>query len=87
MALPAIVGSFGNDLGNGMPIFIAFSTMIGLVSMVGLWKMRLWGLYLYIAITVITQVVLISLGAWNFYGLIVPNLVIFTGFKYKKQLT
>lgn len=87
MALPAIVSSFGSDLGNGMPIYIAISTMIGLVGMFGLWKLRLWGLYLYIAITVLTQVVLISMGAWSVYGLIVPNLIIFTGFKYKKQLT
>ncbi len=68
-------------------VFLAASSVIGLISFVGLWLMKKWGLYLYTAGAAIAQIVLITTGLWTIVSLIMPLIVIIVGFLYVSRMT
>jgi hypothetical protein len=86
LSIPVIISSFSQDIGKLYPSYVAVSSLIGIGCMIGFWKMQKWALYLYIALTVVNQVVLITMGTWHIYSLIIPNLVILVVFKYKNLM-
>jgi hypothetical protein len=60
----------------------------GIASIVGLWMMRKWGLYLYVALTALGIVIDALVGGGNQAGgYLVPFLVIITGFRHLKRMT
>ncbi|MEQ1782278.1 MAG: hypothetical protein ABMA14_13020 [Hyphomonadaceae bacterium] len=57
------------------PPYLALSAVIGLTALVGLWRMRRWGFFLYAGLLVLSQLVLVSAGAWSIQSLVVPLIV------------
>ena len=56
--------------------FLLASSAVGLACMVGLWTMRKWAVYVYTAMTLVGQVVLLATGLWAPMSIIVPAIVI-----------
>jgi len=48
--------------------------------------MRRWALYLYTAVFVINQVVLLAMGVWSIMALIIPAIVVGIGFYYFSRM-
>jgi hypothetical protein len=69
-------------IGAWYPPLLALSAIIGAACMVGFWLMRRWALYLYSAMFVANQVVLVTMGLWTINALILPAIVIGIGFYY-----
>jgi len=67
--------------------YLAVAAGLGLVCMLGLWKLRRWALVLYTAFAAVNQIVLIATGLWNPMALGVPAAVVVIGFYYWKRLT
>jgi len=67
--------------------YLAVAAGLGLVCMLGLWKLRRWALVLYTAFAAVNQIVLIATGLWNPMALVVPAAVVAIGFYYWKRLT
>lgn len=86
LSLPVIISTFSQQAGSWYPYFFAISSVIGLSCMIGFWKMQKWALYTYVALTIVNQLVLINTGAWSVMSLIIPNLVILIGIKYKNLM-
>ncbi len=57
-------------------IMLPLSSIIGIASMVGLWKMKKWGVYLYSVLILFNQIFLIYLGVWSAVSLIIPAIVL-----------
>jgi hypothetical protein len=65
-----------SSMGAWYPPFLATSIVVGLVSFVGLWKMKRWGAFWYLALSLINQVVLLAMGKWSIIALILPAIVL-----------
>jgi len=68
------------------PPYSVFCSIIVLICMIGLWKMKKWSVIAYTIFTGITQVVVIVMGVWGIVGLIVPGIVIAIGFSQYKLM-
>jgi hypothetical protein len=74
--IPMIFSPITRQIGNWYPPCLGLSALIGLICMIGLWKMKKWAAYTYTAFVVINQIVLIVMGIWNILALIIPGIVI-----------
>lgn len=74
--IPMIFSDFAKSTGDWYPPYLAFSAIIGLVSMIGLWKMKKWGVIVYAALVALSQIVLLATGLWNILALILPAILI-----------
>jgi hypothetical protein len=84
-AIPLIFSQAARSIGAWYPPYAAFGVAVGLASTVGLWLMRKWAVYLYTAVMVVNQIVLVSAGLWNIFALI-PLVIVIIGFCYLSRM-
>jgi glycerol-3-phosphate acyltransferase PlsY len=84
--IPIIFSDIATTIGSWYPPYLAFSGVVGFVCMVGLWMMKKWGTITYTALVGINQVVLIAMGEWNIFFLIIPGIVIAIVFSKFKEM-
>ena len=63
-------------IGAWYPPYLAFSAVVGFVCMFGLWKMRKWAVFTYTGFCLVNQVVLLAMGGWNIFALLIPGIYI-----------
>lgn len=80
--IPMIFSDVAQSIGAWYPPCLAASAVIGAACTVGFWLMRRWALYLYTAMFVINQIVLLAMGVWSMTALVLPAIVIGIGFAY-----
>ena len=80
LSIPLVFSDLARAVGSWYPPFLAFSALVGLVCMIGLWKMKKWAVFAYTAFVVLNQVILIAMGLWTVFALIIPGIVIAIGF-------
>ena len=76
ISIPIIFSQIARNIGAWYPPLVAFSVVVGLVCMIGIWKMRKWGVYAYTAFFVVNQVVLLATGLWSISALAIPGIFI-----------
>jgi hypothetical protein len=76
IAVPLMCSPMAEQIGSWYPLYLALSSVIGVVCMAGLWMMRKWAAYTYTGFVVLNQVVLLAKGAWNIMALIIPAIAI-----------
>ncbi|WP_305908721.1 hypothetical protein Q9L42_009285 [Methylomarinum sp. Ch1-1] len=64
------------QLGAFYPYYFASSAVISLVSVTGLWFLRKWAAWLYIFALISNQLVLVSMGLWEFSAVLIPAIII-----------
>jgi len=85
--VPLVFSDIAKQIGPWYPPYLAFSAVVGLVCMIGLWMMKKWSIIAYTAFFCINQVVLLAFGVWSIFALIIPGIVIAIGFsKYKSMV-
>ncbi len=84
--IPFIFSDTAKMISSWYPIYVAFSVIVGLVSMVGLWMMKKWGIITYTSFVGINQVVLIIFSVWNIFAIIIPGIIIAIGFSKFKEM-
>jgi hypothetical protein len=82
LTIPLIFSDAGKLVASWYPAYLASSAVVGLICMIGLWKMLKWSVFLYAILVVINQVVLMKLGVWNMFALIIPAIVVAIAFMY-----
>jgi hypothetical protein len=85
-AIWILASGIARQVGAWYPPFLAFSSIGGAVSFVGLWMMRRWGVILYSGLTLLSQVVLLLAGRWNLLAVALPGIVIAIGFGYFSRM-
>ncbi len=88
LAAPQMVKLLKESIGPWyVPIWIA-SVVITIVSLIGYWLMRRWGVYLYTATFIAGTVFGLIFGIpFSVPGLLVPFVVIALGFSYFRRMT
>jgi len=76
LAFPTIFSDTARQVGSWYPPYLGLSVVIGLVCMLGLWKMKKWAAYTYTGFVALNQIVLLAMGVWNIMALIIPVIVI-----------
>lgn len=76
LIIPLIFSNIALQVGSWYPVYLGFSSVIGLVCMVGLWLMKKWAAYMYTGFVVLNQIILLSLGLWNVLALLIPAIVV-----------
>ena len=75
-SIPMIFSDIAGQFGSWYPPYLGLSAVLGLVCMIGLWKMKKWAAYTYTGFVALNQVVLLAMGVWNIMALIIPGIVI-----------
>ncbi len=78
LALISIVGTlhivffapWASAIGAWFRLYFLLHAAIVLVASIGLWKMKKWGVYLYILTIIEAQVIMILIGAWGILSLV-----------------
>ncbi|MBD2204921.1 hypothetical protein H6G33_04320 [Calothrix sp. FACHB-1219] len=74
-------------IGAWYPPFLALASVGGLISFIGMWLMKKWGVYAYIGLTMMSQIVLITKGVWNPLALLIPLIAIAIGWTNLKNMS
>ena len=77
LAFLGIIGALRNvffaqwakSIGAGFKFYFLLHVALVLAASIGLWKMKKWGVYLYILIIVEAQVVMLFIAAWGIISL------------------
>ena len=72
MTVPIVFSDGALVIGGWYGPYLAGSAIASTVCMIGLWKMRRWGLYLYAGVVATNQVVMLSMDLWHIKMLLVP---------------
>ena len=84
--IPIVFTSFASAVGAWYPPFLGLSAIVGIASFIGLWRMRLWGLYLYLVMFLVAQVVMIATHVWSPLAPILPIIVLIIGFSFRHRM-
>lgn len=76
LAIPMIFSDIARQVGSWYPSYLGLSSVIGLICLIGLWKMKKWAAYTYTGFVALNQVVLLAMGVWSIMALIIPSIVI-----------
>jgi hypothetical protein len=85
-ALWLVFSSAAEHVAPWYPVALAASAVIGLACVVGLWQMRRWAVYVYIAMFVVVQLLLMATQLWTLRSLILPAAVIAIMFIYLPRM-
>jgi len=66
--------------GLGFTLYQIFSAIVSLLSMIGLWLMKKWGVYVYAGLLVINQIVLLVMGRWSIASLLISAIIVYIGY-------
>jgi hypothetical protein len=87
LSLPVIFSSGASNIGGWYPPVLALSAVVGLICMIGLWKMKKWAVFLYTAMVIVIQIVLFSMHLWTPFSLLFPAIIIAIGFAYLSRMS
>lgn len=76
MSIPTIFTDAMGFMGSWYPPYFAFTSVVGLVCMLGLWKMKKWAAYAYFGLVALNQVVFLAMGIWGVRTLIFPGIIL-----------
>ena len=86
LTLPLIFSHLAADVGAWYPPFLGLTAIVGIASFIGLWRMRLWGLYLYLAMFIVGQIVMMAMHIWSPLSPILPIIVLIIGFSFRSRM-
>src|SRR6218665_1996893 len=86
LSIPFIFFSGSKTIGGWYPPYLAFTVVASYVSAFGIWSMKKWGVYAYLAFNIINQVVLISMGMWTLFSILIPAIVIGVTYTHLKNM-
>jgi hypothetical protein len=75
-AIPLLFSEAARSIGAWYPPYLALSAIVGGACAVGFWIMRKWAAYLYIAMFVVNQIVMLAMGIWSVFALVIPLIVV-----------
>ncbi|HEX4641318.1 MAG TPA: hypothetical protein VH252_08025 [Chthoniobacterales bacterium] len=87
LSIPVIFSSTASRVASWYPPVLGLSAAVGLICMIGLWKMKKWAVFLYTAMFVVIQVVLVSTHLWTPASSVLPFIIVAIGFAYLSKMS
>lgn len=75
------------QMGSLYPTYFAFSAIVSLLSIVGMWSLKKWAALLYVAVLLSNQLVLVSMGLWEVSAALVPGVIIILLFNNREKMS
>lgn len=85
-AVPLALSGVARAVGVWYPPYLLASTLAGAACVAGFWFMRKWAAFAYAALLLVNQVVLVAMGAWNIFSLLIPGIVAAIVFSVYKKM-
>jgi serine/threonine protein kinase len=86
-AVPLLFSPIAQQVGAWYQPYLLFSIVIGLTCTIGLWRMKKWAAYLYLALLALNQALLLATGAWYIAMLVFPGIVTFFVLRYMNDMS
>ncbi len=86
-SIPLAFSSLAQAIGPWYPPSLLVSSVAGIAAMIGFWLMKKWALYIYIAMVVLNQILLVVTQTWSFASLGVPGIIVLVGVLHFKQMS
>jgi hypothetical protein len=80
--LNLVLSPMAKQAGSIYPAYFAFSVLISLICILGLWLLKRWAALVYMALLVCNQAVLVKMGYWELTAAIIPVAIILLLFKH-----
>ncbi|WP_337040407.1 hypothetical protein [Emticicia sp. 17c] len=87
LSIPLIFHSVSKSVGNWYPPYLAFSVVVSFVAIFGIWLMKKWGFYTYVAFIILNQIVVLSTDTWSLFSILVPAIVAGITFTHLKKMS
>jgi hypothetical protein len=86
LSIPLIFFSSSKLIGAWYPPYLGFTVVASFAGVCGIWIMKKWGFYVYLAFNIINQVVLISMCMWTLFSILIPAIVIGVAYTHLKNM-
>ncbi|GEM_PF-1246755 len=73
--------------GGWYPNYLTLSTLLSLVCLVGIWKMKRWAVFAYTILAVSNQIISFMAETWDLTALIVPALIVISSLANVKKMS
>ncbi|HUV50402.1 MAG TPA: hypothetical protein VMW78_05210 [Anaerolineae bacterium] len=87
LSVPLFFSAIAKSMGVWYQLYLALVSIMGLVCMVGLWKMKKWAAYTYAGFVSLNQFVMLAMGIWNIGALIMPGVVVAFALAHSKKMS
>jgi hypothetical protein len=87
LSIPLIFSSAAANIGGWYPPVLGVSAIVGLICMIGLWKMKKWAVFLYTGMCIVIQIIMFSMHLWTPFALLFPAIIIAIGFAYLSKMS
>ena len=72
--------------GEWVPLYLPIDAIIVIICMIGVWRMKKWGLFAFLFWELTVQVIFLTAGQWGPMHLLYPLLLIFFMFGYYSKM-
>lgn len=80
LVIPVVFSPMAEYVAAWYPPYLGFTALVGFISLIGLWLMKKWGFYSYTGLTILNQIIALTMGIWNFMVLLIPLIVVVISF-------
>ncbi len=87
LSIPSIFFSGSKLISAWYPLYLAFTVVVCYLGAFGILLMKKGGVYVYLAFNIINQVVLISMGMWTLFSILIPAIVIGVAYTHFKSMS
>lgn len=84
--IPLILSDLAAAVGTWYRPYLAFSSIVVFVCMLGLWNMKRWAVYAYTLFVAANQLVMLAKGMWTLGTLVIPAVVVCFAYYYVKDM-
>jgi len=71
-----VLSPMSKQIGGLYPLYFSAAVIVSLACLAGLWFFKRWAAWVYAALLVGNQLVLLSMGFWDWHELIVPAILL-----------
>ena len=71
---------------NELEFYNLTSIIIAFICVIGIYKMKVWAVFIYLSVFIVNQIMLLINEQWSFYQIILPLIIIAITFKYLNQM-
>ena len=84
--IPMIFSDIAGQIESWYPPYLGLSAVLGLVCMIGLWKMKKWAAYTYTGFVVLNQVFVLTMGIWSIMTIIIQGIILAIAFTHVNKM-
>lgn len=86
ITVPTLFTDIPGRVGYWYPPALALSVVVGFVCTVGFWRMQRWAVFSYTIFVGVNQVILLLMGVWNVFALLLPGIVVAVAFAHLSKM-